>query len=374
MKSLMKLASLLLLVCFLFCGCSKIVGNELLTISHNEKPINGEYSGSMSFGNPKGNGIFKSTDGWSFEGEFKGKEIPEFGKVKDYPITAEFQGKNFEGKYSGDVKNLIPDGEGIFENDGDGIFKYSGTWTNGKISGKGTLDYDNYLVKFPHVDRYGHYKGEIYDGMASGQGDFTATNDQGISYTLTGSFENGVPHGQAKCNFGEQIQEGTYTNGAFTPNLIEGIKSFSSFKELRFSLTDKELSFINKNEKLFNKPNSDLASVKKLTDQNITYKDFSKEPSKYQGKIIRLKNYETVQVDVLDFYETNQKYMCIIADNSNYDNVVYLYALGDISKIKSHINEGSILDYYFTPIDTSAYENISGGHTNCIVGLICGIE
>ncbi len=50
-------------------------------------------------------------------------------------------------------------------------------------------------VRFPHAQRTGTYTGEMKDGLAHGEGTFSSTNDEGIQWTYTGAWENGMMSG-----------------------------------------------------------------------------------------------------------------------------------------------------------------------------------
>lgn len=378
MKKVLVLLLTVILSFSVITGCGKTVSNQLMTLTSGDTKINGEYSGVISFGKPKGNGTFRATDGWSFEGEFSGKELPEKGKVENYTIEVSFQEKSFNGEYSGEVNNLIPNGKGSFKNDDkENNFSYEGMWKNGEITGKGKLEYGNYLMKFSDHDRNGNYKGEVINGEANGNGTFTAVNSHDIKYVYSGEFKDGLPNGQGKMEFDDDntIKHiGTFTNGDFTPSIVEGLNSIGTWKGHKFFVTEKEAKFIEENEKLFKTPNSNLNAVKKMLDNGFTYSDYKKESKNYEGKIVLLKNYRIRQVWVSDYFDTKSEQIEFTACDSEYDNYIRGFAIGNVKNVKQQISEDNIISIYVTPIAMTSYENNSGGNTLCMTFLLAGIE
>lgn len=83
-----------------------------------------------------------------------------------------------------------------------------------------------YIVKLPDVIREGKYTGEVKDGIPHGYGLFEATNSDGINWHYIGTWDNGNMTGEGGQYWNDgSCTIGTYENG----NMLSGhIYSFPS--------------------------------------------------------------------------------------------------------------------------------------------------
>ena len=72
------------------------------------------------------------------------------------------------------------------------------------------------IVRFPHAQRTGTYTGEMKDGLAHGQGTFSSKNDEGVQWTYTGAWENGMMNGLGSSKW----TDGWQYLGHYRDNLI----------------------------------------------------------------------------------------------------------------------------------------------------------
>ena len=81
-------------------------------------------------------------------------------------------------------------------------------------------------------DRTGKYSGDMTDGIPNGQGKFTAKNDEGVEWTYEGSFVNGHFQGEGKTTWKSgQIEIGTYEDDVIVPLKDEQLRTFYSNTE-----------------------------------------------------------------------------------------------------------------------------------------------
>lgn len=358
---------LIIILITLFVGCEKDVKNEKLSLKINGKTIAGEYTGKIENDEPIGKGLFEvsSKDGdWSYSGSFKNKKTNGKGEFQNYHSTIDFQGNKIDGIYNGECFNGIINGKGQFTSDNnDVVFKYDGEWKNGQISGNGQLKTNHYTVYFSDLERTGSYDGTVVNGKAHGKGDFTAVNADNNEYTYSGEWKNGLYDGYGKRTFKSKKlgwEIGNYNKGEFRPNIVDFLNSSGSETEMSFETSNKASKFINKHNKLF--PSKNKKKVKKFVNGNLNYKKMIKSPSKYGDKLFHSEDYTITQIWENKYwgYTVTE----IIAENSDYDNYLYIYYLKSLD-----VYEGDKISLYALPIDSSSYKNVGGGTTNCYVML-----
>lgn len=149
---------------------------------------NGELmEGKFIKGKLNGKGIFKNLT-CVYEGEFLDSKKNGKGelKTKKYIYKGDFDNDKFNG--NGNIEFLE---EGS---------KYSGTFVNNEISGKGIFEWKNGDI----------YEGEMKKGKMDGIGKFTF-NDGKI---YEGEYKNGIKQGKGKLFYpGNKVYEGYFNNG-----------------------------------------------------------------------------------------------------------------------------------------------------------------
>lgn len=361
------------------CGKSEVkVLDEEINITYKSEVYEGIFSGTFINRVPNGEGVFKSNEGWTFEGNFEDGMFSDIGNVTDYPITITYQENDYEGIYEGEMLSFLPNGEGKFVSEKNDVeFSYTGKWANGELSDAGELETNNYTMHFSDVDRIGYYSGETKSGIPSGQGKFIATNTDGENYTYTGEFENGIINGQGKRAFdesGEHYTEiGTFIDGDFCPDIIEGLNAYGSGDSFKFVISDETAGFINSNLQYIVGDGYEFADIADLVDKDVSYGDYIKQPSKYLSKIVCWEEYTITQIRIYDFYDKEQECIEIIAQDAS-NHVICSYGIiqkntnSDMSWV-DYLNEGAKLDFYGIPISSTSFENVAGGNTNCVVML-----
>lgn len=281
--------------------------------------------------------------------------------VENETVTIKFQDKEYTGQYTGTVDSGVPNGKGTFEyKEGDEYLSYKGTFKEGEFSDEGTLKTSFLAVNFIDLEepRIGTYDGDTVSGIPEGKGTFTAVNDDKEKYTYTGSWKNGLWHGQGKQEFADAAYIGNYEGGVFKPSISELITSWGTNKNLKFTPSDKAMSFMEEHENLF--PAKKLSLAEKYTNSKTLYKYVNKNSENYGGKLMKLGHYQVIQI--YEYEESEYTMTEIIAQDSNYSNVIYIAYPGK----KKNVYENDNITVYGLPLSTTSWENVGGGTTNAI--------
>ena len=123
-------------------------------------------------------------------------------------------GNTFQGTYTGDLKNGVPDGTGSFtgKNDSTELFEFTGKFKSGVVNGKS---------KFKSKKTSGEvivFEGEFVDGVRHGQGVYTRTytdDNEKIELIYSGEWVD-----DNLCGQGEKII--TYRSGDISKEIWEG--------------------------------------------------------------------------------------------------------------------------------------------------------
>ena len=349
-------------------GCTKKVENELVSFKIDKETYDGKFTGVLEDKLPEGKGSVIVKEGkkeWTYKGEFKKGKITGKGKFTDYPYELEYQGEEMNGNYSGEVKMGLPDGNGKFISDEKKIeLEYDGEWKKGKLKGEGELEYNCFLVTYADTEYEGLFKGKTKDGRAEGEGSFEADSDSKFEYV--GNWSNNLFHGNGVIKWEddkgkERKYDGTYKEGEFTPTNLEVYKVIGQV-EPKFVVSEDTEKFIKEHKELFTTKNYD--KIKKYVDESVTIKKIKKTASKYDNKIMKLNNYEILQIFEEEIFK-DKTLTTILATDSNYNDYCYIYYIGELK----NKYEGSRITCYGVPAEYSSFENVSGGTTLCCVVL-----
>jgi len=315
----------------------------------------------------------------------------------DNDYSVEFNHKTYIGTYVGDTENNTPHGEGRFE----GTFNskklfYEGTWKDGQFAGHGNLECEDYTLHFDNsegaFDRIGPFKGKVVNGVPDGQGTFSSVNSEGVSWTYTGEWANGLFHGHGRSIWDDSSainQVGTYIKGNFSPTLSEALISLSS--NANFSVSEKSKSFINDHPEYFHsetqnsaphwspsisiidgsilpstymhRTHTHAASIKNVHIQkNFDLKQFKKISSPYDHKLLHVPKAHVIQVQSLELGASTFEQILFETDD---DTTYYGFLQGS-----SSIVEDMQIEAYVLPLDYATYESVSGDE---IWAIFCAI-
>jgi hypothetical protein len=169
--------------------------------------------GRNSSGHPHGHGTLKKSDGTFFKGDWSNGILSGNG-------TIEF----IDGKYEGDIDDFKQNGNGnLTYNNGD---VYEGEWSKGVKCGRGTLIYVNGDVyQGEWLDDIIHGKGKmtqnngnIYDGVWKNGACIKVNQEVKIQSNFgngmyCGEMKNFMPHGNGKAVYNNGIYDGQWENG-----------------------------------------------------------------------------------------------------------------------------------------------------------------
>lgn len=363
-----KYLILLFALSIMLTACDKKVENKETSITINSQSISASFTGTLKSGKPDGTGsmsVNTENGTWTFDGVFKDGTVDGIGNMRDYPITAVFSGNNYNGKYTGATLNGLPDGNGKFiYNSEDISVSYEGTWKEGKPYDSGHLISNNFTIAFKDVNRTGSFDGTTVNGVASGQGTFTATNDEGLSYTYTGEWENNILNGQAKyINDKNETQNGTYVNGEYRPTKTEYISYLGESSDPYYILSDKDKKFIDENASIF--PTSDESLIAQYMSTPFTYAEFSKKPSDFEGRLMDAGDNYVIQIFESDITEFGLDTLTSILAMDNSNNMYFIYYLGKLDGVLQR----DIINVKGLPLEYTSFDNVQGGKTLCVAML-----
>ena len=212
-------------------------------------------------------------------------------------ITVTVNGTERTGTYSGEERNGIPDGSGVFESD-DGLPEliYEGTWKDGTARGEGTLHDAGYRLtaetREGRFDVEGTYDGEVYDGVAAGEGTFASVNSENIAWSYTGHFAGGTFDGYGSTSWENgAYEEGNYVNGQYTPTWTQVVVSMCKWDG--YEINKSSVAFMKSYESLFT---SDREIEPYLVYKAWDPESFREAPERQCSKLAVRKNLTVLHV------------------------------------------------------------------------------
>ena len=236
---------------------------------------------------------------------------------------------------------------------------------------KTVQDYDITVTIAEGEDTFGidgKYTGEIADGKPNGEGIFVVEGDNNARYEYQGDFAAGYFDGYGVTtitNDGETLQmAGTYTKGEFTPTSGE---SFNYIGQLnlfgKFSISADVIQYIDTNSELF--PTATKDEIQSTSIQEFSSKQFNKTRKQEEIGLVKIDLY-AVQVFEDDYMGGKLTYILAVDDNGSFYALYYLDT--------AEVYDEDTFTAYAVPCATSSFENIGGGTTNVIVMATSFIE
>lgn len=355
-----------------------------MDVKIGDDSYDGTYTGAADASGLTGDGKFEASDyDLSYDGSWKSSEMADKGAVTNFPVSLTLTNTVYSGDYSGDVKDGKPDGTGDFSfDDGESQVSYSGGWSNGEPAGEGELtDNDYNLKRYADGDSIytGSYEGATTDGLPT-NGTFSCSDDgEGDPYTYTGEWANGTFNGvgtlTATIDGLDNDYTGNYEDGYWNPTTAQVMKSFGTYPKMSYNVSDANMKFIDANPDIFPYvPEQNKVDWNSFIDSGITYRQYIKNPSNYNSKLMKTPVLYVVQVTEYNLGTKNSEpYTEIIGQNLNNiedEEVYYCFYPGDLTTLY----RGSKVRFVGLPLDNSTYEDTSNGQTNCIVMLMSGIS
>lgn len=213
------------------------------------------------------------------------------------------------------------------------------------------------------ITREGMYTGEVIDGIPNGEGTFSAINDTGNSWVYTGSFVDGKFHGHGKTVWDDSayVEEGTYTEGRFTPTKAEFFNALTPLSPVPYSISAENLSFIDENADLF-PASTDVAvqEISGLINSDLTYPMMTKTLDGLEKQLYQCNYGLATQVFQESMY--SHTFTTIIARDEDY-NYYYIFYDG----ILPDVYDNTSIAFSGLPVSASGFDNVGGGITNVIV-------
>lgn len=360
-RRFLRVSLLLIAILMCFTGCSgpKEVTDFEYRIILDGKTVDGLYSGTVENKVPNGMGKFKS-DGNNLEvtysGNWKNGNLADQGVLDVNQFELEYFGKKYTGCYSGDAMNGVPEGEGCFKGtSGESELEYTGNWKDGKFFGNGSVISNRYVVTFlDGLERIGNYSGDTKDGIACGNGMFTAVNSDNISYTYSGEWKNGLYNGIGKCVWDDEstyIQTGHFLDGEFAPTPVEYFTACGTLSSQTYQITQNAQKFLEDNPECFtqNKIDSNLLST------SFKYSSYTKNPETCKDYLVSIPNLKVIQIFEEEYWGSAHTF-CILEDNARNVYSCNMYGYADGIYEGSRVNLTALLLDYFTYPNTAGQD------------------
>lgn len=225
-------------------------------------------------------------------------------------------------------------------------------------------------MTFEAGERTGKYTGEVIDGIPNGNGKFETVNPAGAKWYYEGEFKDGLFDGNGITLWESgSVKKGEFIKNLWSPKPIELIDYlyYNSINE-NFAVSDKAYSFISEHANLF--PSQNIDDLTEFVDESIEYRKITKDPTVFGDKIMKLKNITVAQIFVEKIEDSNDvKYTYMIACDDDW-NYYEIYYFGNVEDVY----DGDLVStIYAIPVNTGGYENIGGGTTNTVALLGCNI-
>ena len=368
--NLVLVAVLSLLIIFLMTGCTKDVENQQLDYELQNGSIIKTYTGTLIDNEPDGDCVATiSTDGvdWEYSGTITDGLMSGEATAKNMPFCLEFQDGSYTGVYSGTLTDALPNGTGSFSyEDKDEYLDYDGMWSSGKISGDGTLQMTGYTITLNDgSNRTGVYDGQVLDGIANGSGTYSTKNTYGEPYTYSGGWANGLFDGYGKCEYPESdgIEEGNYKDGAYYPTYEQLLVQLGTSIP-KYTLSEEQIARSKELSEALGATDAKVELIEENTDRSIEYDMYTKSPQKYTQSIMAFEGYTVIQIEEMEYpSEVSDILTYMTIEDPETGDVCFVYFFGSIDGLY----EDDSVDVYGYPLGYSSYQSVSNEIVKCIV-------
>ncbi len=296
---------------------------------------------------------------------------PEPSAAAEMELRVAWNGAEYSGVYTGGLKAMRPDGEGVFEGRSAARerFAWEGGWSAGEPAGPGTLTLDGLLVTIEGEPAAGSYAGEAADGVPEGEGTFVSADAAGTAYTYAGHWSAGRPDGHGTLTYDARdryIRAGTFTDGTYTPTWKEALLAIGTCEPC-FAFTPAQEEFIEQYPSLWeadNHRNFLKSEYKKIYDHSLIIKKIFQKPElletpKWMGiSALRIVRSWTVTLG-------GQSFTCVTAADSTYTYPLRVI----IPEAIDGLRRGQRFHVYGIPLAMSEYTTVLGERRECLVLL-----
>ena len=336
----------LLVACGEKSGSSEQLKSAKLSVSFFDgKKYEGSYSGAAVKDVPNGEGRFTASDGsWSYEGSFSNGAAKGDGTAAGIPFELLGTDAYIGGTYTGPLSG--------------GKMKGKGTASNTRVS----------LIVSGSLKREGSYTGDLLDGAITGKGLFSTKNDEGMGWHYEGDFKDGMFDGYGVQTFEAepvQVKAGNYVKGDFVPTAAQLIDAVSYANALgSFKLPDDSAAYMDDHPELF--PAADARALEGIPLKEYDYSKLTQDLSSYMGSLVK---FDALIVDInVERAFGHTLTTAFIHDGSdlNFGDAIY--------PASTDAKEGDTVTVYAIPVASTSFTNYMGSTTDAIVFVVSYME
>lgn len=322
----MKKIILLVLPVILLAGCSVKEKEKEITVFRST--VSSVYTGKVRRNIPDGEGTARMENGAGVEGIFE-NGILISGEAADVPYSITYNDLPVSGVYSGEVSGQLPSGTGSFTADG---FCYSGTWAAGVPEGPGTVEAEHFRIDTPFEVLEGSYSGEFRNGQAEGSGTFIYQSD-GDEVQMEGSFAGNsfdgllvktVRYQDTVKSYPVYYQKGwPLKTAAAMIAYLEGMRNES------YCLSEAQMSFISDHSDLFDNSQTGQNLLEEYSS-TFDYAAFSEDS---EPALIMIRNAEIRSLQRYKPYSgADTVTTMIVRNNDGWYHLVFARSVEDVSR------------------------------------------
>lgn len=337
-----------------------------ITLKLQEQQYSGTFDGQLD--DVLFSGTFTGADDLLYRGDIINGSCSGQGEIENLKYTLTYADRQIDGVYTGEINDSAITGAGTFSS-ADNTFTYEGGFENGRISGAGILNDEAYVVDFPGVQRAGHYEGDTRDGLAEGQGTFSAINADGIPYSYQGAWKNGQFNG-----YGAHIYEnehtykyiGNFKDSIFTPTAQELFTCLGTADNFVYKVNDLANKFLSEHNEIFF--DHSTGNYQELTDNEYNYNKFAKNPNTYGDKLIYVKQLKVSSISEFAMNK-NLTITSVFAFDSSY-HPYYFFYVGTCENVYAD----STIEAYLLPLGSGLYTTKLGLRNRALAGAAVWIQ
>ena len=349
-----------------------------LAVEAAGEALEGAYTGGLEEGLPQGEGTFQAAAAGEASGTFDSGRLLA-GEVAGLTVSLEYQDTVYRGVYTGEVADGTLQGEGRFSGISENGWKleYAGGWDGGVPGDRGELSAEHLVIEWEGELRAGYYEGQTRDGVPSGQGAFQGLNGENVPAEYTGAWREGRMHGAGVLTFQADnyfTRTGTFTEGWFTPTFLEALETWGSY-EPEFTLSPELKEFLLQYPWIWDEDNENLdyegSEFRTEIQPGLYAGTYMTQPEEYAGGVwMRLTSYRIVEARTGIYFDNGIELTQITAVDSGYRQCWRFL----VPERMEDLPRAARLDAYVVPLGLSTYTNTLGEEVPCAVALVGDIQ
>ena len=353
---------------------SGTVENLPYTLSFADVSIPGHYSGEVQELLPQGQGSFTARDGGSYAGSFAAGQTDE-GQAEALSAGLYIGNSAAKGFYTGSVAGGVMDGQGVFRCESGRVLRYEGGFQKGEPGGSGMLSDNGFLCLNGDEKDRGRFEGSTLNGLPEGQGAFRGRNSENIDYSYTGSWAGGLFDGEGKLVYQSELyydRIGHFTAGKFSPTGMELLDCLGT-AGFRFTMSDKTRTYIEKFPELL-KRETLLKKCEEFEYRGeynlyLNFPNFMSEPERFEGAFMYVFNDKILYRHTVTAFGEDCPVGIYVGANALYAEPVVCFFLGSCSSFDS----ANVFNCYGIPLGKTGYTNANGDSIDAIALLVASI-